>query len=209
VILPSYLACCSLAADKEQSVLRPCARTGGRAITVLVANRAGVSAATITAMQSEASWVLGKSGISTTWIDCPFSSEPAEANSACGGPLGGTRFLLRITHDHLSPLGSVWDTGLGFAHVTSEGGGYATLLMDRVDDLARQQQLVSKGQILGHAAAHELGHLLMGSNSHSSRGLMRAKWKANELQDMAERRLLFSREEAERMRVRIAAILQR
>ena len=83
---------------------------------------------------------------------------------------------------------------------------YATVLIDRVEELA-EQQVVSKGQILGYAVAHELGHILMCSSSHPPRGLMRAGWKANELRDMAQRRLLFSAEEAERMRGRIAGIL--
>ena len=64
--------------------------------------------------------------------------------------------------------------------------------MGAVEELARGQQLVSKGQILGHAVAHEIGHLLMGTNSHSSRGLMRGNWNVDELRAMAERQLLFS-----------------
>ena len=155
-------------------------------------------------MQSEAGWVLSKAGISTTWIDCPFSTEPTEASSPCAGPLGGTRFLVRLTRDHITRRGSIWDTALGFTHVTPDGGSYATVLLDPVEELTREQQLVSQAQILGHAVAHEIGHLLMGMNSHAPRGLMRAGWKANELRDMAERHLLFSTREVERMRTRIA-----
>src|SRR6266849_246771 len=104
------LACCigwsRGAADAEQPDFR---------ITVLVANRAGVPAATIAIMQSEAGWVLSKAGISSTWIDCPSSTETAEANSPCAG-LGGTRFLVRLTHDHISRHGSVSNGALGFSH---------------------------------------------------------------------------------------------
>jgi hypothetical protein len=154
-------------------------------------------------MQSEAGWVLGKAGISTAWIDCPFSTEPAEADAPCAGRLGGTRFLVRLTHDHISHHGSLSSGSLGFSHVTYDGGTYATVLMDFVEELACQQELVSRGQILGHAVAHEIGHLVMGLNSHSPRGLMRARWEATELRDMAEHHLLFSKREGERMRTRI------
>ena len=192
------LICCTVGtmagADNEQP---------GFGITVLVANRSGVSALAIAKMQSEAGWVLGKAGISTTWIDCPFSTEPAEANSPCAGPLGQTRFLVRLTRDPAAQHVTSWDM-LGFSHVTPDGGSYATMLMNLVEKLAGHQQLVSTGQILGHAAAHEIGHLLMGSNSHSPHGLMSARWKANELRDMAARHLLFSKQEGQRMRIRIA-----
>src|SRR5262249_31066858 len=152
---------------------------------VLVANRASVPAATIAKVQSEAGWVLSQAGISTTWIDCPFSKEPPDATSPCGAPLNGARFLVRLTRNHVTHHGPIWDTALGFAHVTPDGGRYATVLMDPVEELTREQQLVSQAQVLGHAVAHEIGHLLMGTNSHAPRGLMRAGWRTNELRDMA------------------------
>ena len=111
---------------------------------------------------------------------------------------------MRLTRDHVTHHGSIWDTTMGIAHITPNGGSYATVLMDPVEELACQQKLVSTGQILGHAMAHEIGHLVMGVNSHSTSGLMRAGWKANELRAMAERHLLFSKQEGERMRIRIA-----
>src|SRR5215467_12695436 len=85
-----------IAADAEPPEFR---------ITVLVANRAGIPATTIAKMQSEAGWVLSNAGISTTWIDCPFSTETTEADSPCGGRLGGTRFLVRLTHDQIAHHG--------------------------------------------------------------------------------------------------------
>jgi len=98
---------------------------------------------------------------------------------------------------------------LGFSRVTPDGGSYANVQMDLVEEVAWQRQRVSAGQVLGHAVAHEIGHMLMGSNSHSPRGLMRAAWKDNELLDMAARHLLFSRQEVERMRARVAAMSRR
>ena len=109
---------------------------------------------------------------------------------------------MRLTRNHVTYHGPVWDTALGFAHVTPDGGRYAAVLMDPIEELTREQQLLSEAQVLGHAVAHEIGHLLMSTNSHAPRGLMRAGWRTNELRDMAERRLLFSHEEAERMRAK-------
>jgi hypothetical protein len=175
---------------------------------VLVADRGGLADTTIAEMQSEASFVLGKAGISTKWVHCPFSTEPTEPASPCGGPLGGTRFLVRITRDRGPTQGSVWDTALGFARITPDGGSYAILMMDPIEELSRQHSM-PVGRILGYAAAHEIGHMLMGSHSHSPRGLMRAKWTTNEWRDLAERRLLFSKQEVERMRAGMAARPQR
>jgi hypothetical protein len=149
-LTPTILACCtawSVAVEAERP--RP-------AITVLVANRASLPAATIAEMQAAAGHVLGKAGISTTWVDCPFSTAPADPHSPCGEPLGGTRFLVRITRDRVTHHGSIWDATLGYAHVTADGGTYATVLMDRVEELAREcsgdASLVNRLQLRQSAA---------------------------------------------------------
>jgi hypothetical protein len=198
---PVILACwaaCSVAIAAEQPELP---------ISVLVLNRADVSEKTLGEMKSEAGYVLGKAGIVITWIDCPSSKEPTEATSPCKAPLGDPKFLVTITGGRFAHNSSAWNSRLGYASVRSKGGSYAAVMMGAVEELARGQQLVSKGQILGHAVAHEIGHLLMGTNSHSSRGLMRGNWKVDALHEMAERQLLFSEADVERMRAS-AAILR-
>ena len=54
--------------------------------------------------------------------------------------------------------------------------------------------------LLGLAMAHELGHLLMGTNEHAARGLMRAIWTRTELQRNAAEDWMFSETEMEAMR---------
>jgi hypothetical protein len=49
---------------------------------------------------------------------------------------------------------------------------------------------------------HELGHLLLGLDSHSADGVMRAKWDFAALQQLAHGTLTFSAIEAQRMRAR-------
>ena len=42
---------------------------------------------------------------------------------------------------------------------------------------------VSSGELLGRAMAHEIGHLILGTTQHDSRGLMRGRWTVIELQN--------------------------
>ena len=55
-------------------------------------------------------------------------------------------------------------------------------------------------QILGHAMAHETGHLLLWSKSHSSTGIMKASWSREDLREIAMGHLAFTFQEAEVMR---------
>jgi len=58
--------------------------------------------------------------------------------------------------------------------------------------------------VLGHAMAHEIGHLLL-PYGHSPTGLMRAEWEAKDLRLAANRQLNFTSEQAELMRGRLLA----
>jgi hypothetical protein len=57
--------------------------------------------------------------------------------------------------------------------------------------------------LLGTVAAHELGHLLLGSHAHSSIGIMTPHWEPETLRRMNMGGLLFTREQASRMQERI------
>jgi hypothetical protein len=56
---------------------------------------------------------------------------------------------------------------------------------------------VSKGQILGHVIAHEVGHVLLNQQVHSAHGIMRAEWDIADFRDMTSGMLLFSSQQAE------------
>jgi hypothetical protein len=83
--------------------------------------------------------------------------------------------------------------------LSADGKGcYADLFYERIVELQMKTHTLT-AIILGHAMAHELGHLLLGTNSHSRDGLMRAQWNRGDLAEAARGNLLFSTEEATRM----------
>jgi hypothetical protein len=82
-------------------------------------------------------------------------------------------------------------------------GSLATLYFDRVVAQASAAG-ADPGILLGRAAAHEIGHLLMGTTAHAPHGLMRARWSRTELQRQFQRDWLFSANDAERMRRQVA-----
>jgi len=57
--------------------------------------------------------------------------------------------------------------------------------------------------------AHEIGHVLLGLNSHSSMGIMRGYWQAEEVSALERGRLLFSSQQSRAMRERLQAISAR
>ena len=60
----------------------------------------------------------------------------------------------------------------------------------------------------GHGA-HELGHLLLGTNSHAVAGIMRARWTADELTSAKAARMVFLDQESQKMKERLLGARER
>ena len=77
---------------------------------------------------------------------------------------------------------------------------YATVFRERVLAALDPAGPCTEAALLGHAIAHELGHLLLGTSSHTPAGLMAGRWHATDLDHAASGWLQFSPAEAARMR---------
>jgi hypothetical protein len=81
---------------------------------------------------------------------------------------------------------TVTNETLGFAE---PGTSVATILYDRIVVFARRFH-VKRDVLLGYAMAHELGHLLLPPNSHSTEGVMRS---VINIEEASARRLRFTK----------------
>jgi hypothetical protein len=57
-----------------------------------------------------------------------------------------------------------------------------------------------RGVLLGAMMAHEIGHRLLGVNSHSREGIMSIPWDARKLQEVDRGQLGFTAEQASTVR---------
>jgi hypothetical protein len=98
-------------------------------------------------------------------------------------------------------------TSLGLAIFPGLGkkGDTAYIFYHRVEELAATEQALP-AQILGHALAHEIGHLLLDSNRHSDVGVMQAEWRSEQMELLSSGRFLFTGSQSRQMR---AAVLMR
>jgi len=67
-----------------------------------------------------------------------------------------------------------------------------------------EKSKVSLASLLRHVAAHETGHLLLGTNSHTPGGSMLAVWESGELASAGKGALFFSTSESRQMKERLA-----
>jgi len=139
--------------------------------------------------------------VEAAWADCPLSGADLDSFQACQQQMGGADFALRILSAAMAQKAPARGEALGFALPCPEDlpGCYAEVFYQRVADWVSGAE-ISAYQLLGHAMAHEIGHLLLGQNSHSRDGIMRPQWNPNDLRVIARASLRFTPEQAERLR---------
>jgi hypothetical protein len=168
-------------------------------LTVSVFNDANVPADVVRHAESEAGTILRQAGVQIEWLDCGRALAQSSAPGRCGEASFPTHLHLRILNASRGlPLPAV-----GISFLSADGTGcYADLFYEPLVQL-RTRSPAPVSVILGHAMAHELGHLLLGTNSHSSRGLMRERWDQQDLVRATGGELLFSAAQETLIRTRL------
>ena len=179
-------------------------------ITVRLYNYARVPRQMLDRAEKEASTIFVNAGIQVEWVDCPLTEAQNSLYPTCRRDLGAADFVLRLLPESMIQRFELRDTTFGFALSSSDGEGpyFAHVLWDRIADTAQGGDL-SAYKLLGHVAAHEIGHLLLGSIGHARTGLMSASWGPSELKVMARTYLLFTARQRRRMRAEALARMSR
>jgi hypothetical protein len=165
-------------------------------LTVRIYDNAGVLAAGRTRAIKRASDILGRADLAVDWRDCPASG--VLARGACAAPPSPGELAVRLVR---SPKDDPNPRALGTALIdrTTGTGTLATVFVDRVAAMARQGQQ-DQWTMIGSVMAHEIGHLLLGTNSHTDSGLMREIWTLKDLIRNRPDDWLFSRAQRDELR---------
>ena len=159
----------------------------GLTITLRVANYARVPNGVLAAAERKAGGVLHEAGIDSKWLECPLAGAQVDPEPHPGP----ADFFLTVTRKMMRERRSEQDA-LGFALPCSPGkaGCMAYIFYSRIETVAADGD-ASLSDILGHAMAHEIGHLLLGPG-HSQVGIMQAEWTREDLARAARNQLSFT-----------------
>src|SRR5579859_1082509 len=107
---------------------------------------------------------LARAGIDARWVDCPASEAKLDNYPDCQLPsCGATDFVLKVLPKTMEGSRAKWRDSMGFSLLCEPLG------------------TCSASVFYGRAMAHEIGHLILGTNSHSPTGIMRASWRSKDL----------------------------
>lgn len=173
-------------------------------VTIHVTDNANLSPTELAGAQAYATAAYRDAGLDIIWSSAPWKAQPGQ-----GADPGSIDVrLVIVPHDMAEKKcreDKLGDSVLGLA-ISGAGearGRVAYVFYDRITRVAALQQApVERG--LGHVMAHEVGHLLMGVNSHAGGGLMQANWDPREIRPQT-----FTRSQVRQIRGRFITTLSR
>jgi hypothetical protein len=85
---------------------------------------------------------------------------------------------------------------LAVAQPFATGHTCITVFMDRIRPMLTDNPVLAES-LLGHILAHEMAHVLRGTDAHSESGVMMPSWSPTEIRGMPRRPLRFTEHDAE------------
>jgi hypothetical protein len=165
-------------------------------LTALIYDRAHVGKKTLNQAESLASGIFARAGIEARWEPGPgldsgalLNEFSAATGQICAQPLHSAALLVEILP--YAPRGFS-PQALGYALPCAKTGMQVTIYADRVETVSRTT-LAGYYRVLGHALAHEIGHVLLRSGAHDASGLMKGVWAKSHWQRAAVSVVPFTR----------------
>jgi hypothetical protein len=147
-------------------------------ILVRIYDNAGVVSSDLHDALKHSREILRRAEVTVDWVQCP-ARRTGSVPAICDTSPGNSEMVVRLVQGaekdrDKRPLGQpLLDRSRGT-------GVFATVFMNRVDRFAEVAQY-SRSIVLGRAIAHEIGHLILGTDDHSASGLMREVWTVEQL----------------------------
>jgi hypothetical protein len=170
-------------------------------LTIRMYDRARIGSKTLIQAERVASEIFSRAGIEARWIIWSDFDGDALVNDfspgtkGCVQPLHSANITAVIVAD--AP-GGVPQQALGYALPCARRGVQVTIYGDRVGIVSRTSPACFY-RVLGHAIAHEVGHVLLRSSVHGDAGVMKAVWNNGDWQRAAITIIPFTPDQGESM----------
>ena len=179
--------------------------SGKAAITLRVYDYTHMDRPQLLAAENVAAAVLSEAGLEARWVDCPTSRAEWGIYPDCQSAWQVNDFLLKVLPKPMADLLPKGKDALGSTPECAVDAICTTsIFYHRVSSVFETGGKASVPVLLGRAMAHELGHMLLGDDSHASKGIMRASWSDQDLKLEARPYLLFTPEQSRRMKTRLS-----
>jgi hypothetical protein len=173
-------------------------------LTVRVFNYAPVSPPALAAAERDANQILAAAGVQVVWLDCLQEVQDVRSKAVC--EMGWNQELpsVRLLSGQVTKQFQGSEFGFSLVPVL------VTVNYEHIANRALRDNSFSEASILlGCVIAHELGHLLLGSDSHSSVGIMQSHWGRDQVHQAQTGNLRFAPEQVLQLRENVRLLADR
>jgi hypothetical protein len=168
-------------------------------LSIHLYDEAQVPARVLYSATEEVNWLFRVARIRIIW-ERPSTESPEDRGtdmSSAAFQQPDTRRYIVVRVMRRTPL-NAFPGALGYALPFAHTGAHVLIFYDRVEILGSAVNEATY-TVLGHAIAHEIGHVLLHSSQHASGGLMRGRWTPATWRLASAGLLTFTHEQAEGM----------
>ena len=166
-------------------------------ITIHVYNYARIANWTLVRIKKQVAGIFLRAGIELQWMDCISSARNEPDPASWSAEPSPSQLILNIVPQFRARQEGYRDSLFGFAI-----GYQATVVNERTEEISYSGES-APSQVLGITIAHELGHLLLGPNSHTASGIMSPRWDGKDFRSVQSKTLAFTERQAGQMRQKI------
>jgi hypothetical protein len=165
-----------------------------RSFYVHVYNYAHLAEDVLAKAEGEAARLFLQAGVEPIWVACPLSQQEIDQYPKCHE----TKGLILNIRPEPGLKTAQRNHEFGFATQTT-----AYVFAGSLEGIV-QSGVVSWPVVLGHVVAHEIGHMLLGADSHSPDGVMRSRLGPEDWRRASVGQLSFNASQRERIRSFVA-----
>ena len=185
---------------------------GAEKLHVNVYDKANLSPQLLKSVAENLRFIFDHSGIEVEWVEGSLSADEAtlvtytnivsvvqERRLACAARWDIAAAIIPTAPSNVSR------STLGLARPFARVGLNVEVYSDHIAEAARDRN-TDEAEVLAHAIAHEIGHVLLRSNAHTASGLMAGIWATREYDWMSTGSMFFTSDEARTIRESIAGL---
>ena len=168
---------------------------GNPKVTIRLYDNVHVPKQLLQEVEKKAGRIFQAINVDVEWTDCPTQDQDPSSYPECPEHFSSTDVIL-----HLVP--KAYTTRL--QEDQTGGGAFAQARWVNIfwSNLQKAAQATNgcATSLFAHTIAHEIGHVLLGPNAHSAKGIMSAEWGAQTLIRMNQEGLYFTDKQGEYIR---------
>jgi len=171
----------------------------GLQLKVRIQNLSTVSPQAVDKAERIAERIFAHADLKLSWNNCDRDNAPS-----CKKALEGSEVSVQLTTKSLKAEMSVSPQTFGASYVSDGAPAqYSYVFCDRLQSAVGGHPEVDLATGLGYILAHELGHLLLGSNAHTHTGIMQSRWSGEQLKQAERGALAFDETQSLHIRAEV------